>query len=128
VGFDNVLGYLKGGFDSWKEAGKPVDRINRISAKEFVEKHLSGKIKILDVRKESEYAAGHLDGAVNKPLQYINEWTNEVKDGNPFYLHCAGGYRSMIAASILQTRGIRNFTEIEGGYNAISRLMSETKV
>jgi len=128
VGFDNVLGYLKGGFDSWKEAGKPVDRINRISAKEFMEKHLSGKIKILDVRKESEYAAGHLDGAVNKPLQYINEWTNEVKDGNPFYLHCAGGYRSMIAASILQTRGIRNFTEIEGGYNAISRLMSETKV
>jgi len=128
VGFDNVLGYLKGGFDSWKEAGKPVDRINRISAKEFVEKHLSGKIKILDVRKESEYAAGHLEGAVNKPLQYINEWINEVKDGNPFYMHCAGGYRSMIAASILQTRGIRNFTEIEGGYNAISRLMSETKV
>lgn len=121
VGFDQVLGYLKGGFDSWKNAGKETDSVRRIDAETF-EKEISGKeVKIIDVRKESEYAAEHLDGAYSRPLAYLNDWIKEINPNEHFYLHCAGGYRSMIAASILQARGYRNFTEIEGGFNAIAK-------
>lgn len=121
VGFDQVLGYLKGGFDSWKNAGKETDSVRRIDAETF-EKEVSGKeVKIIDVRKESEYAAEHLDGAYSRPLAYLNDWIKEINPDEHFYLHCAGGYRSMIAASILQARGYRNFTEIEGGFNAIAK-------
>ena len=121
VGFDQVLGYLKGGFDSWKNAGKETDSVRRIDAETF-EKEISGKeVKIIDVRKESEYAAEHLDGAYSRPLAYLNDWIKEINPDEHFYLHCAGGYRSMIAASILQARGYRNFTEIEGGFNAIAK-------
>ncbi|SQB46673.1 Thiosulfate sulfurtransferase PspE precursor [Chryseobacterium jejuense] len=77
-------------------------------------------MKIIDVRKESEYAAEHVNEAYSKPLAYINEWIDEIQPEEHFYLHCAGGYRSMIAASILQARGYRNFTEIEGGFKAIA--------
>lgn len=121
VGFDQVLGHLKGGFDSWKNAGKETDSVRRIDAETF-EKEISGKeVKIIDVRKESEYAAEHLDGAYSRPLAYLNDWIKEINPDEHFYLHCAGGYRSMIAASILQARGYRNFTEIEGGFNAIAK-------
>ncbi|HSF88005.1 MAG TPA: rhodanese-like domain-containing protein, partial [Saprospiraceae bacterium] len=121
VGFDNVLGHLKGGFESWVKAGLEVDTIKRISADEFAEKVKIGKDVVVDVRKESEYAAEHLEDAYSKPLAYINEWVKDVNPNEHFYLHCAGGYRSMIAASILQARGYRNFTEVEGGFNAISK-------
>lgn len=77
-------------------------------------------MKIIDVRKESEYAAEHVNEAYSKPLAYINEWIDEIQAEEHFYLHCAGGYRSMMAASILQARGYRNFTEIEGGFKAIA--------
>jgi rhodanese-related sulfurtransferase len=74
----------------------------------------------VDVRKESEYAAEHVDEAYSMPLSDINEWIKDVKPEEHFFMHCAGGYRSMIAASILQARGYRNFTEVEGGFAAIS--------
>ncbi len=121
VGFDNVIGYLEGGFASWLKAGKETDSINRITAEQFSLKIKENESKIIDVRKESEYAAEHVENAYSKPLAYINEWIRDINPKEHFYLHCAGGYRSMIAASILQARGYRNFSEIEGGYNAISK-------
>ena len=120
VGFDNVLGYLNGGFESWKNSGKEIDTIDRISAEEFADKFDKNAI-VIDVRKEGEYAAEHVENAFSKPLAYINDWLNTINNNQHFFLHCAGGYRSMIAASILQARGYRNFSEIEGGFNAIKR-------
>lgn len=120
VGFDHVLGYLKGGFSAWKESGKETDTIHRITAAQFAEEVNITDNKVVDVRKESEYAAEHVAEAYSKPLAYINDWIRDLDPGEHFYLHCAGGYRSMIAASILQARGYRNFTEIEGGFNAIA--------
>ncbi len=121
VGFDNVIGYLNGGFDAWKSAGKELDTINRVSATAFEKEFKLGESVVIDVRKESEYEAEHIDGAYSKPLAYINEWIKDLNPKEHFYLHCAGGYRSMIAASILQARGYRNFSEIEGGFNAIAQ-------
>ncbi len=121
VGFDNILGHLKDGFQAWKNAGKEIDTINRITAEEFAKQVKIGQSKIVDVRKESEYAAEHIEEAYSKPLAYINDWIKDINPKEPFFLHCAGGYRSMIAASILQARGFRNFSEIEGGFNAISK-------
>lgn len=121
VGFDNVIGHLKGGFDTWKNAGKDIDKVNRITADEFA---LKAKVKedmIIDVRKESEYQAEHVEDAYSWPLAYINDWMKNINPEMHFFMHCAGGYRSMIAASILQSRGYRNFTEVEGGFNAISK-------
>ena len=101
-------------------AAKEIDMVNRITAEQFASEVKIGKSKIIDVRKESEYAAEHVEEAYSKPLAYINDWIKDVKPQEHFYLHCAGGYRSMIAASILQARGYRNFTEVAGGFNAIS--------
>jgi glyoxylase-like metal-dependent hydrolase (beta-lactamase superfamily II)/rhodanese-related sulfurtransferase len=120
VGFDNVLGYLEGGFETWKNSGKDIDTVERISAKEFEERFKAGEDKVIDVRKESEYAAEHVDDAYSKPLAYINEWTKDINPEEHFFMHCAGGYRSMIAASILHARGYHNFTEVAGGYKAIA--------
>ncbi|CEN49894.1 MBL fold metallo-hydrolase [Capnocytophaga canis] len=121
VGFDNVLGYLSGGFETWEKSGKDIDSINRISAEEFANEVRIGENQVIDVRKESEYAAEHIEDAFSKPLAYINDWINGIDPKQHFYLHCAGGYRSMIAASILQARGYRNFTEVAGGFNAIAK-------
>lgn len=118
VGFDHVLGYLEGGFESWKNSGKEIDTIHRISAQDFAAK-FSDDSKVIDVRKESEYDAEHVKNAYRRPLEDINEWANTLNNDEHFFIHCAGGYRSMIAASILNSRGIRNFTEIEGGFNKI---------
>ncbi len=121
VGFDHVLGFLKGGFETWKNSGKETDTVSRISAQQFENEIKDKNVNILDVRKESEYRAEHVDGAYNKPLAYINEWILQIDPMEHFYLHCAGGYRSMMAAGILQARGFRNFTEIKGGFNAVSK-------
>ena len=121
VGFDHVLGHLKGGFATWKNSGKETDTVNRITAGEFANRFETGKSMVVDVRKESEYAAEHVEDAYSKPLAYINDWINNVDPQQHFFLHCAGGYRSMIAASILQARGYRNFTEVEGGFAAIAQ-------
>ncbi len=120
VGFDNVVGFLDGGFERWKNSGKETDEVERISAEQFVTDYVVGQ-KVIDVRKETEYEAEHIDEAYSKPLAYINDWVNSIDNSEHFYIHCAGGYRSMIAASILQSRGYRNFTEIEGGFNSIKK-------
>lgn len=121
VGFDNLLGHLKGGFEAWQKAGKEIDTINRITAEEFEKNVKIGESKVIDIRKETEYSAEHVAESFSKPLANINDWIKDITPSEPFFIHCAGGYRSMIAASILQARGFRNFTEIEGGYNAIAK-------
>ena len=121
VGFDNLIGHLQGGFEAWQKAGQEIDTVNRITSEQFAKEVKIGESKIIDIRKETEYTAEHVEEAYNKPLATINEWIKDINPDTPFYLHCAGGYRSMIAASILQARGFRNFTEIEGGFNAIAK-------
>ncbi len=120
VGFDNVVGYLKGGFNSWKNSTKEVDEVKRISPTEFAEQ-FNKNSKIIDVRKLTEYSAEHIDNSYNRPLDDISEWVSTIDDSEHFFLHCAGGYRSMIAASILNSHGIRNFSEVEGGFNGIKK-------
>ena len=120
VGFDSVIGHLKGGFASWKEASKEIDTVNRITATQFANE-VNVKIDtVIDVRRESEYRAEHVEDSYNKPLDQINAWFADMNNEKSFYIHCAGGYRSMIAASILKSRGQHNFKEIEGGFKAIA--------
>ena len=121
VGFDQILGHLAGGFSSWKNSGKEIDTIVRINASQFEGEYVSGKTRVIDVRKCSEFNNGHVPEAENHTLSDINLWLKEINPKEHFYLHCQGGYRSMIAASILQARGYRNFSEIEGGFGAISK-------
>ena len=97
-----------------------VDTVNRISP-QTLEAEWNKETYVLDVRKETEYAAEHIDEAYNKPLDCINSWFMEMDDSKPFYLHCAGGYRSMITASILKSRGVHNFKEVDGGFAAIAK-------
>lgn len=120
VGFDHVIGYLKGGINSWINVGKEIDKVNRITASQFKNELKVGESIVLDVRRDTEYAAEHVDDAFSRPLSDINSWFSQIETDKPFYLHCAGGYRSMIAASILKSRGIHNFKEIEGGFKAIA--------
>ncbi|HAY3564392.1 TPA: MBL fold metallo-hydrolase, partial [Elizabethkingia meningoseptica] len=98
VGFDHVVGYLKGGVAAWQEAGKETDSIHRITAEEFAQNY-TPESKIIDVRKEGEYSAEHVEDAYSRPLAYINNWIKDIDPKEHFFLHCAGGYRSMIAAS-----------------------------
>ncbi|MBK0369879.1 MBL fold metallo-hydrolase [Flavobacterium agrisoli] len=118
VGFDHIVGYLDGGFEAWEKAGNEIDTVNRITPEIFAQEFTPDSL-VIDVRKETEYDAEHVAEAYNKPLAFLNEWIKDLDPKEPFFLHCAGGYRSMIAASILQARGFRNFKEIEGGFNAI---------
>ncbi len=120
VGFDNQIGHLAGGIDAWIKSGKEVDSVKRITADEFAAQVKIGESKVIDIRKESEYEAEHIDEAYSKPLAYINEWIKDINPNEHFFMHCAGGYRSMMAASILQARGYRNFSEVEGGFNKIA--------
>lgn len=121
VGFDQIEGYLAGGFETWKSAGKPIDTIHRIDAEAFASEVKIGESTIIDIRKEGEYAAEHVEEAYSKPLAYIDEWVKSIDTKQHFFLHCAGGYRSMIAASILKANGITDFTEVAGGFNAIAK-------
>jgi len=128
VGFDNIIGHLKDGFQTWMDAGKEIDRVNRITPDEFEKQFINKESKVFDIRRENEYETLHINKAENKPLAYINEWIKEINPDEHFFLHCAGGYRSMAAASILQARGYRNFTEVEGGFNAIAKTKIATTV
>ncbi|MEP7257225.1 MAG: MBL fold metallo-hydrolase, partial [Flavitalea sp.] len=119
VGFDNILGHLNGGFSAWLDSGKEADVVDRISAAKFANEVNIAEDTIVDVRNEAEYTSGHIQHAQNKPLANINDWIKDINPKEHFYMHCAGGYRSMMASSILQARGYRNFTEVEGGYKAI---------
>ena len=120
VGYDHVIGFLEGGFDAWKNAGNEVDSVTRITADEFAERFNASPI-IIDVRKPGEFAAEHVDGAKSIPLDFINEDMAQFPKEEQFIIHCAGGYRSMIAASILKSRGYDNFIEVFGGFSAIAK-------
>lgn len=121
VGYDNCIGYLKGGFETWKKSGKKTETIKSIPAEEFIGQYQSG-YKTLDVRKPGEYESAHLKNAESLPLDFIYDWVDTVDKSHPYMIHCAGGYRSMIAASILKTKGFENLTDVQGGYGAISKL------
>ncbi|MEO9894042.1 MBL fold metallo-hydrolase [Aurantibacter sp.] len=121
VGYDNTIGYLEGGFQSWKNSDKDYDSIGRITAKDF-EKAFNGERPLLiDVRKKSEFNAEHISGALNIPLNEINEHLAQFPKDKPFVVHCAGGYRSMIAASILKQRGWDDFVDVIGGFDELSK-------
>ena len=118
VGFDNTLGFLDGGLQSWKDAGKQTDTVSLIEATDLKER-MSANTKIIDVRKTSEYKNGHIENALNIPLGQINERLEEIPTEGEFFVHCAGGYRSMIANSILKSRGIHLMTDVIGGFAAV---------
>jgi len=120
VGFDNVLGYLEGSFDVWQKAGKEIDILESISAEILAEK-ISNNQPIFDVRKPGEYANEHIKVAESTPLDFLNNHISEFPKKENFYIHCAGGYRSVIAASILKARGFHNVVDVAGGYGAIKK-------
>lgn len=121
VGYDFTIGYLQGGFETWLKSGKEVDSIKSVSAEDFASDFELGKTKVFDVRKLSEYQAEHVEEAELTPLDYLNKHMAEFPKEEPFYIHCAGGYRSMIAASILKSRGYHNMIDIAGGFGAIAK-------
>jgi hydroxyacylglutathione hydrolase len=118
VGFDNVLGYLEGSFAAWKIAGKEVDALASVPAA-VLEQKMKDKISVFDVRKPGEYASEHIRSAENTPLDFLNKHITEFPKKGDFFVHCAGGYRSVIAASILKSRGYHNVIDVAGGYDAI---------
>lgn len=120
VGFDNVLGYLKGGFSAWKEAGKETDTLLSVTAETLEEKINEGAL-VFDVRKPGEYTAEHIENVPSTPLDFLNDHVAEFPTDQDFYLHCAGGYRSVIAASILKARGFHKVIDVAGGYGAIKK-------
>lgn len=127
VGYDNTIGYLKGGFESWKNSDKDVESVQRMSAQEFERIHQTESPLVIDVRKKSEFDSEHVIDAKNMPLNEINQHLSEIPKDKSFVLHCAGGYRSMIAASILKQRGWTNFADVEGGFKDISNRTSVPK-
>jgi glyoxylase-like metal-dependent hydrolase (beta-lactamase superfamily II)/rhodanese-related sulfurtransferase len=118
VGYDNAIGYLEGGIDAWKKAGKEVEEIRSIPVEEFAAIAPDDEKVILDVRKKSEFDSEHVVGAINYPLDYINNNNQTFDRGKTYYVHCAGGYRSMIFVSILRQKGYTNFVNVAGGFNA----------
>jgi glyoxylase-like metal-dependent hydrolase (beta-lactamase superfamily II)/rhodanese-related sulfurtransferase len=121
VGYDGVVGYLEGGFESWDNSENEIDQIESISAEVFAELASEKKVNTIDVRKPTEFEAEHLESVTSAPLHELNQHMSAFKSGENNYIHCAGGYRSMIAASIAKSRGIHNVIDIAGGYNAISK-------
>lgn len=122
VGYDNCIGYLDGGFEAWQKAGKEVDTIESISADALEKIWKADKnIHILDVRKPGEWTSEHVEGAQHLPLDYMNNHMHEINRNDTYYIHCRSGYRSIIAASILKSRGFENVIDIAGGYAAIEQ-------
>ncbi len=124
VGFDRALGYLEGGFEAWRKSGKEYDMISGVTATDLEKLVKEEKVAVFDVRKENEFVSEHITSAQNTPLDFLNDHLDQFPENRPFYIHCAGGYRSVIAASILKKRGIHNLINIEGGFKAIQ----ETKI
>jgi len=120
VGYDNTLGYLEGGMEAWIAAVKELGTIASITAEEFANRVKNDGNAIVDVRKPTEYDAEHLTAAVNLPLDFVNDSMAEMEKDKPYYIHCAGGYRSMIFASILQARGFEKLVDVKGGFKAIA--------
>ncbi|TDS16826.1 glyoxylase-like metal-dependent hydrolase (beta-lactamase superfamily II) [Maribacter caenipelagi] len=122
IGFDNTLGYLKGGIDAWKKAGKKTSTIPTIEVKELAHKMIDTDVHILDVRRASEYNSEHIEGAINAPLDYLNDSMTKIDKSNTYYVHCRSGYRSMVFVSILKSLGYNNLIDIKGGLKAIKEL------
>ena len=119
VGFDSAIGFLAGGFQAWKNAGKEIDAIISISPDDLFRLQTKEMLSIIDVRKENEYQSEHVEGATNLPLDYINEKFSTIDKQKTHYIHCAGGYRSMIFNSIMRARGYHNLIDVRGGFKAI---------
>jgi hydroxyacylglutathione hydrolase len=125
VGFAQMRGYLDGGFESWKKSGEPIDLVVNIDAEEFyIDLPFDPKLKVVDVRRETEFADGHVLGARNIPLETLTDpgMMAEFNDTDNIYIHCAGGYRSTIAASLFKRQGIHNLHNITGGWDEIKKL------
>tara|TARA_B110000211_G_scaffold59521_1_gene66819 strand:- start:1350 stop:2735 length:1386 start_codon:yes stop_codon:yes gene_type:complete len=118
VGFDNTLGYLEGGISAWTDAGKETDSMATMDAAVF-KNELKRDAQVFDVRNTTEYANSRIASAVNTPLGALNDYLTGYPENTPFYVYCAGGYRSVIAASILKSRGIHNVVNVTGGFSAI---------
>lgn len=121
VGFDNTIGYLEGGYESWVSAGKETDAIRSISAEDFAREIQENQAPVFDVRKEGEWKLRHLDSAEHICLSKLADNLAIFPKEENFYVHCAGGYRSVIAASLLKKRGYHNLTDIAGGFDAIEK-------
>ncbi|GAB4052819.1 MBL fold metallo-hydrolase [Spirosoma litoris] len=122
VGYDHCIGYLLGGFAAWQSTGREVDTITSISADAFADVFTQNPdLPILDVRRKSEYGAEHIVGAENLPLDYLNDNMARIDRNQTYYVHCAGGYRSMMAISILKARGFDNLIDVAGGFEAIKK-------
>jgi len=121
VGYDKTIGYLKGGLESWKKAKKEYERVNRISSEVYAKAYHAEMPLVFDIRKKSEYDTEHVMGSINIPLNQINDHLAEFPKERPFVLYCAGGYRSMIAASILKQRGWDDFVDVIEGFAGISK-------
>ena len=120
VGYDNTLGFLKGGFEAWESAGKETDTVESIPATKFAERFKADNIDVLDVRKPGEFSAEHVEDALTNPLDFINQNMDKVDQDTKYHIYCAGGYRSMIACSILKSRGYHQVVDVQGGFKAIS--------
>jgi rhodanese-related sulfurtransferase len=128
VGFDHCIGYLKGGIQAWRDAGKETDQIRSIHSDQFAAELKELHQPVFDVRRASEFSDSHVKDALNTPLDFINDHLSEFPKEKNFFVHCVGGYRSVIAASILKLRGYHNFTEVAGGFSKIKNsgiLLSE---
>ncbi|WP_138993865.1 rhodanese-like domain-containing protein [Larkinella sp. C7] len=121
VGYDQVLGFLAGGFGAWKASGKESDTLLSVSAESLADRMTEGELEIIDVRKPGEFAAEHIAGVRNIPLEYLNDHMAELPKNKTLFIHCAGGYRSMMAASILRARGYENLVDVTGGFDAIKK-------
>jgi rhodanese-related sulfurtransferase len=114
VGFDNSIGYLDGGFEAWKKDGREVDQIDSLTVDSLLKK--SGAAHLLDVRRASEYNSEHIVGALNAPLDYINDSMSSISKDTTYYVYCRTGYRSVVFISILKARGFQNLINVEGGF------------
>ncbi len=128
VGYDNALGYLEGGFESWKKEGREIDQITTINVREFEKQYTADpSIEVMDVRKPGEWEAEHVSSSQNIPLDFINDNMSQIKKDKTYYMHCRSGYRSTIAASILKARGYENLVNIHGTFDEIGKTSIPTK-
>jgi rhodanese-related sulfurtransferase len=119
VGYDYAIGFLNGGFEAWKNAGKETDQMPCVDAAKLAKIMANEQVNLLDVRKNNEFESEHVKGAINIPLDYLNDHLTEIDKNKTYYVHCAGGYRSMIFNSILRARGYQNLINVNGGFSAI---------
>ena len=122
VGYDNTIGFLKGGFQTWLDTEKDFDEIVSVSPEEFAELIDETELKVLDVRKPGEFSTSHVEGAITAPLDFINESMKLIDPEETYLVHCAGGYRSMIFTSILRARGFENLIDVAGGFGKIKEV------